>query len=268
MINWNNPEEVKQYHKEWSINNIKKRRIYDKNWKINNPTRLKENSKKYELKRKERCINDLEYKLQRSEQNKKRYENKKMEVLKYYSNNLMECNCCKENNPTFLTIDHINGNGFQHKKIVIYYYLYKNNYPSGYQVLCYNCNSSKKNSKKCYHMKSLQKIQLTHTQKCYKKLKTKVMKYYSDKYNYYCSCCGENEINFLTIDHINGGGTQHRKKIGISSYEFYKWIVKNNYPKEFQVLCYNCNCAKGKNSHCPHKLLRKIVHEQKDKEDY
>ena len=32
------------------------------------------------------------------------------------------------------------------------------------------------------------------------------------------------------------------------------WIVKNNFPKGFQILCHNCNLAKGysKNNKCPH----------------
>src|SRR5262245_47553294 len=29
-----------------------------------------------------------------------------------------------------------------------------------------------------------------------------------------CACCGETHIEFLGIDHINGGGHKHRKEIG------------------------------------------------------
>lgn len=67
-----------------------------------------------------------------------------------------------------------------------------------------------------------------------------------------CACCGETKYEFLSIDHINGGGTQHRKEIGKAGHSFYQWLKTNNYPEEFQVLCMNCNFAKGKYGYCPH----------------
>lgn len=81
------------------------------------------------------------------------------------------------------------------------------------------------------------------------KLKKAVM----DHYGHSCKCCGETEKKFLTIDHVNGGGTKHRAKIGRGSCDFHRWLVKNNFPSEYQVLCFNCNCAKGIYGICPHK---------------
>lgn len=74
---------------------------------------------------------------------------------------------------------------------------------------------------------------------------------YGDK----CKCCGETTQRFLTIDHINGKGSEHRKKIGRpASYAFYTWLRLNGYPKGFQVLCWNCNCGRHFNGGvCPHK---------------
>lgn len=66
-----------------------------------------------------------------------------------------------------------------------------------------------------------------------------------------CVCCGESEIKFLTIDHIHNDGKKQRRIHGIGYY-FYKWLEKNNYPKGFQVLCMNCNCAKAWYGKCPH----------------
>ncbi len=71
-----------------------------------------------------------------------------------------------------------------------------------------------------------------------------------DHYGRICKCCGETEPEFLSIDHIDGGGRKHRKKIG--SGNFYRWIVKNNFPEDFQTLCFNCNCSKGFFGKCPH----------------
>ena len=64
-----------------------------------------------------------------------------------------------------------------------------------------------------------------------------------------CQCCNEKTLEFLTIDHINNDGRKHRKETKTT---LVKWIRKNNFPKGFQILCYNCNCAKGVYGECPH----------------
>lgn len=56
-----------------------------------------------------------------------------------------KCNCpgCNITEPLALTIDHVNNDGNKHRKKrywSIFGYLYKNNFPEGFQVLCYNCN--------------------------------------------------------------------------------------------------------------------------------
>lgn len=84
-----------------------------------------------------------------------------------------------------------------------------------------------------------------------KKYRLKVLENYGNK----CECCGENNQDFLTIDHVNGGGTQHRKEIKVhAGYHFYIWLIKNNYPSGYQVLCYNCHLAKSYRGRCPHTL--------------
>lgn len=64
-------------------------------------------------------------------------------------------------------------------------------------------------------------------------------------YGLKCSCCGENDYKCLTIDHINGGGHEHLRKIGNN---FYGWLIKNEFPKEFQTLCITCNKLKYRNN--------------------
>lgn len=66
-----------------------------------------------------------------------------------------------------------------------------------------------------------------------------------------CKCCGESTYEFLCIDHIRGGGNAHRKEIGLG--HIYRWLIANKFPKGFQVLCHNCNLAKGFYGKCPHK---------------
>ena len=73
----------------------------------------------------------------------RRYRQKlKREALEAYGN---ECECCGENNSVFLCIDHLNGNGNKHRREVGYgdtffQWLRREKYPSGFRVLCWNCN--------------------------------------------------------------------------------------------------------------------------------
>ena len=93
-----------------------------------------------------------------------------------------------------------------------------------------------------------------------KEQRRKVIEYYS-KGTMQCNCCNENNLIFLTIDHINNDGAKHRKEINkginsMSSYNFYRWLINNNYPNGFQVLCFNCNIGKYHNGGiCPHKNI-------------
>jgi len=70
-----------------------------------------------------------------------------------------------------------------------------------------------------------------------------------------CACCGEVVFEFLTIDHINNDGQQHRREISREHITFYTYLIKNNFPTDppLQVLCYNCNYGKRSRDVCPHK---------------
>lgn len=79
-----------------------------------------------------------------------------------------------------------------------------------------------------------------------------------DKYGGSCRCCGETNIVFLSIDHVNGGGTKERtetKKMGGS---LYKHLRKLPMDPSLQVLCYNCNLGKGSRTECPHKYMDRV----------
>lgn len=79
-----------------------------------------------------------------------------------------------------------------------------------------------------------------------------------DHYGWKCACCGETIKEFLTIDHVNGGGSKQKKILG-SNHQVWLWIIKNDFPDNFQTLCMNCNFAKGKKDSggiCPHEKLK------------
>ena len=109
----------------------------------------------------------------------------------------------------------------------------------------YRLKSRDKDKERCKRWRDINKIN--------------VINHYGGK----CKCCGETRIEFLTIDHIFGNGNKHRKKVGGGSV-FYRWLIKNNLPVGYRVLCYNCNCAIGYFGYCPHGNISKENLETKE----
>lgn len=58
-----------------------------------------------------------------------------------------------------------------------------------------------------------------------------------------CACCGVTYYPFLTLDHVENDGAEHKRKVG-KGRSLYQWIVSHEFPDGFQVLCMNCNLAK------------------------
>jgi hypothetical protein len=78
--------------------------------------------------------------------------------------------------------------------------------------------------------------------------KEQVVKAYGGK----CECCGESTIEFLTIDHINGDGALHRRRVG-KGRKIYKDLIRLGFPKDnYRLLCFNCNIVRGFHGYCPH----------------
>jgi hypothetical protein len=84
-----------------------------------------------------------------------------------------------------------------------------------------------------------------------------VFKYYGgDKPS--CACCGECRREFLSIDHINGGGTAHKKSLKKKYSSWCFWLIQAGFPKEFRLLCMNCNSSLGFHGYCPHEREKSI----------
>lgn len=74
-----------------------------------------------------------------------------------------------------------------------------------------------------------------------------------EAYGAFCHCpgCNATAVEFLTLEHLSGGGGKHRKKKG--AHGVYLELRKQGWPKDkYTVLCMNCNFAKGKYGYCPH----------------
>lgn len=78
-----------------------------------------------------------------------------------------------------------------------------------------------------------------------RKLKLEVFSHYSVGIPH-CSICGEECINKLVLDHVDGQGKIHRE---INSYDpgiqTWVWARKHDYPPIFQVLCRDCNLIRS-----------------------
>jgi hypothetical protein len=75
-----------------------------------------------------------------------------------------------------------------------------------------------------------------------------------------CACCNEDHWQFLALDHVNGGGNRHRKTESVTS--LYRRLAKIGVvDPAFQLLCHNCNLARGFYGVCPHEIERGWVTE-------
>lgn len=153
----------------------------------------------------------------------------------------------------FLEIDHTNNNGNTHRKEVgrhLYKWIIKNNYPRDLQILCANCNRSKGKFGYCPHHTTQEDdvpIPTTKNGINRRARKAKALMHYGGK----CICCSETHYEFLEFDHINNDGS-HKREIG----EGMEYIVRT-LPKNIQLLCSNCNKAKGLYGKCPHMNIDK-----------
>ena len=65
-----------------------------------------------------------------------------------------------------------------------------------------------------------------------------------NEYGHACAWCGEDEYIFLTLDHVNDDGADHRRELGAGHNNILTYIEENNYPDSIQLLCWNCNATK------------------------
>lgn len=97
----------------------------------------------------------------------------------------------------------------------------------------------------------IENIQKTYSYKTGLKNSTKREMF--DAYGGKCTCCGESNYGFLTIDHIHRDGRKDREIKEKSYGKIYKWLKDNDFPKDrYRVLCMNCNWASRIDGTCPH----------------
>ena len=114
---------------------------------------------------------------------------------------------------------------------------------SGY---CKDCTKDKRN----HRYQELKQALLKYEKQSRRHARREMIEAYGGT----CACCGESHWEFLTIDHIQGGGNNHRKSLG-GQRAFMRELRRRGYPKDnYRLLCYNCNCSIGALGYCPHSL--------------
>jgi len=67
-----------------------------------------------------------------------------------------------------------------------------------------------------------------------------------------CACCGETELDFLDVHHIEGRGTLERVQAGGGS-NLIRRKIEAEFPPGMEVLCANCHTGIERLGFCPHK---------------
>jgi len=274
-------EQKKKLAKNWRKKHHIKKRKYDKNYREKHKNEIKEYMKNYrEGDKREEILENKRIDYQKNRKRIRKYQNSKykndnlfkeriklmaskyyyetvkpikIEVFTHYSNGEPKCSCCGETGTIeFLTIEHIKGRkneGTRRSGHGLYRWLKSQNYPKGYEIQCWNCNCSDGFWGICSHKKQYQFPSGKEGEN-----KKKVLEHYS-KGIIRCICCNEGNTGFLSIDHIHGRGKEFKEN-KLSGRKIYSWLVQNNFPKGYRVLCFNCNSGRNltENKVCPHKL--------------
>jgi hypothetical protein len=197
--------------------------------------------------------NKLEFRHLKKDYDKRHREQLRLDVIASYGG---KCSCCMQSIITFLQVDHVSGGGRIHALMLggsksLYKLIKENGYSLDYQILCANCNLGKyRNYGQCPHVGLVIPDNISVHHKLYRdKLRTDVY----HKLGSTCICCGETNDLFLTVDHINGGGTRHRKQVGNNEKILIAVRNMDNPSIDYQLLCMNCNIGGLQSTGCPHR---------------
>jgi hypothetical protein len=127
------------YQKAHRAKNLDGARANSRAWKVANGERHRASSRDYSRR----------HRAEISEKRKGDRRTLKSKVLDAYGG---RCACCGEQTYEFLTIDHVHGDGASHRRALgidngrshkLYRHLVAAGFPSGFRVLCFNCNSAR-----------------------------------------------------------------------------------------------------------------------------
>lgn len=193
------------------------------NWAKNNPERFKENQKRYN-KRKRLQMTEEDHIKERSRSNKWRLEHP--DKIRKWKRDYMRKR--RREDPIFRDkINERKRNWDIKNKDHIKEYA-KNRYYKNYI-------SDKESRRKILDYKHERQVNL----------RLEVLYWYSNG-EMKCKECGTSYYEFLAVDHINNNGYEHRSSGELRKYsnDIVKYLIKNNFPEGYQILCHNCNQIK------------------------
>jgi hypothetical protein len=132
-----------RYQRRWREQNHERYRERKRKWIEENRDKVRGYGRKYYNLNKEKEITRIVI------GNLNRYRKMRLDAILHYGGDPPKCFCCGEQEYQFLTIHHLENNAAAHRREMkgkyywgIYEFLKRSNYPGGYGVACYNCNSA------------------------------------------------------------------------------------------------------------------------------
>lgn len=174
-----------------------------------------------------------------------RYTRKRQAVLDAYGR---QCACCAESDVTVLDLDHVaphwvaSGSPRPDDEVGVSLYekAIEADYPANYQLLCRNCNWSKRLHGAC---------RMSHTRHaaCFLvnvgvgtyRRRAALRRDIITGYGGMCSGCQLDDLDVLDVDHVQGGGRLERRQI--SHYQLWSRLRREHFPNGYRLLCRNCN---------------------------
>lgn len=250
----------------------------DKAYRLKNKDKIKKTKQQYYLDHKQECIDRAYRNIVNNRERVRMYSRTskvriKRQVFTHYCKSPnIQCRYCGEDDIDILTIDHINGGGNRQQRDMgwtkrggysFYFWLKRNGFPDGYQVLCMGCQYRKRRKEMApenpteEQQRKAAKVQ---------ELKVECLNHYG---GLVCPC-GENDLVLLTLDHVNDDGAKHRREVGARGFGFYVHLRKHGFPNDppLRVLCIKCQFRKrAKNEEEIHLRNKEVVERKRRQEE-
>ena len=150
-------EEVRSYMQEWRNRNREKYNTYHKAWRTKNKAMLSDREKTRRRTGITAMTKDelMAFRVAEVQKTMQAHQATKEIVFSHYG---WRCACCGEEERAFLSMDHVNNDGYKDRvnksrsSSKLYRKIKKQGFPRAYQVLCMNCNFGKRmNGGVCPH---------------------------------------------------------------------------------------------------------------------
>jgi len=226
--------DLEQYHKQYYQDHAEILKQRSRQWEKDNPERARQNHIRYyqdnaEIIKQRAKLNSAPIRIMQ-----------RISVFTYYG---MKCELCNETRLGALNIDHIDGNGRQHRKTFngdinrLLYNQYSRTgiWPSGYRTLCANHNWIEYLNSRPPLSQSRKSIKAREKSV---QVKLGILEVLGGPV---CIICGCTDLNVLEVHHPNNDGGVHRQEISPNNHFYFDLMKSNNFSRLMVVTCKSCN---------------------------